>query len=172
MKKNNDYIPISSLNLKLFFKYLFCYFRELIIVFLIISIAAVILGFGNKDIISLVIAYNIIFYIGIFMSTLIHEYSHLLFMKLFAVKNVKVDVSLFRFSLTAKEEIKGKKLLITALAGALNCGIAASFLLVINVLVYHNELFSIIIAIYYFHLVNIIPCFGDGKMILKALTTT
>ncbi|WP_333887892.1 metalloprotease family protein [Clostridium sp.] len=172
MKKNNYYIPISNLSLKLFSKYLFYYFKGLIIVFLLISIATLIFSFGDKSSISLVIDYNVIFYMGIFMSTLIHEYSHLIFMKLFAVKNIKIDVSFFRFSLIAKENVKGKELLIISLAGALNCGIVASLLLVLNALVCHNKLFSIIIAIYYFHLINIIPCFGDGKMILKALTTT
>ena len=34
-----------------------------------------------------------------------------------------------------------------------------------------SELIKVIIWIYYIHLINILPLFGDGKMILKALFT-
>ena len=86
------------------------------------------------------------------------------------MKEIGISSSLYRFSVYTYEDVKGKKLLIIALAGVISALMCGGILSVINIFL-HNDTLKVIIWIYFIHLINILPCFGDGKMILKALFT-
>lgn len=91
-------------------------------------------------------------------------------MKKCGIEYIGIEASIYRFSVFTDEKIEGKKLLLIALSGVLSTTLIGSILLGINMFV-GSELIKVIIWIYYIHLINILPLFGDGKMILKALFT-
>ena len=101
---------------------------------------------------------------------IIHELAHYISMRLYKVKQIGIDTTLFRFSVFTNEEMCGKQLLLVSIAGVVSTTLVGSMLLGIN-MIFNNYIIRVIMWIYYIHLINILPLFGDGKMLLKALIT-
>ena len=91
-------------------------------------------------------------------------------MKKYGVSSIGIETNMYRFSVFTQEDIQGKKLLIISLAGVFSTTCIGCILSVINIFA-DSSIIRIIMWIYYIHLINILPFFGDGKMIIKALVT-
>lgn len=143
------------------------YFKMICIIATSLSLGVLVAGKWNKSIISIVIDFNIVIYLGVVASMVVHELSHYIVMKKCGVKQIGIESSIYRFSVFTEENLDSKKLLLISFAGVISTTIIGSLLLGINMVV-GSKLIKVIIWIYYIHLINILPLFGDGKMILKA----
>lgn len=158
---------ISEINILSFFIKI-CRFYKLIIIFQIFISIALICISKNK-IIYFVLDYWIIFFLGIIVATMIHEYIHVVFMKIYGVEQVTINFTLISISIIVDKKLKAKQLLITALSGPLSCLIVATILLGFNLFIFQNYTLKIIEVLYYFHFVNLLPFSSDGRMIIKAM---
>lgn len=146
------------------------YLMSIIITVSLISIVALVAGKGHISVVDLVTKYNLIIFLGICGSMILHEMSHYIAMRWCQINNIGLETTWFRFSIFTSEQIYGKKLLMIAIAGVFSTTIVGSILFGINLFL-NNYVIKVIMWIYYIHLINILPLFGDGKMLLKALIT-
>ncbi|MBQ2746035.1 MAG: hypothetical protein IJF37_10545 [Lachnospiraceae bacterium] len=116
------------------------------------------------------IYFSLIFFVGVIGSYSIHEYVHILLLRRNGVSQVNVGSSFLKFSIIPDKQLRGKELIIVAVSGPIVCGLIGGISAIIALL--SGSLFLKILAmIYSFHLINLIPVFGDGKMFIKGLFT-
>ncbi len=135
-----------------------------------ICIITLILNFFNhfQNVIQNMEILNVLF--GFVFSIIVHEYSHVFFFKRYGIQRIKISNDLLKFSVSTNERLVGRYLIITAISGPLICGIIGSVLLLISIILNSFSL-KFLSIIYLFQLLNLIPFFGDGKMILKGIFT-
>lgn len=163
-------MKIENVRLKDFVYAVFRYIRPIFIIVSILSLIVVILGKGDRSIVSLVLNFNLIIYLGLVLSMILHESFHYVTMKKCGVKTIGIETNIYRFSVFTEEDVQGKKLLLIALAGVVSTTCIGAILSVVNLFI-NSTIIKVIMWIYYIHLINILPLFGDGKMIIKALIT-
>ena len=146
---------------------IFKYFRVFIVFYILLSIIVLVASEGKLY--DLVGTYFIIFFGGLLLSALIHEYVHIYFFARFGVERVVIDTGIFRFRITPEKQLQGKELRITALAGPMSCVIIGLALCGVEWIGYQNLTISIVKTMYLMHIINIIPVFGDGKCIVKSM---
>ncbi|QBE95945.1 hypothetical protein [Blautia producta] len=136
-----------------------------------IVLSIVILLFTTFKAIVLVIQLNAILFLGIVLSSVFHEYMHMFYMKKFGVKNVIIKTTMYKFAIIPKEDIlQSSRLIITAASGGTICIIVAFILKIIEIVWLGSLAFiDMICLIYILHIINLIPIFGDGQMILKGI---
>lgn len=116
------------------------------------------------------IYFSLILFVGVIGSYSIHEYVHILLLRRNGVSQVNVGSSFLKFSIIPDKQLRGKELIIVAVSGPIVCGLIGGISAIIALL--SGSLFLKILAmIYSFHLINLIPVFGDGKMFIKGLFT-
>lgn len=114
--------------------------------------------------------FNLIMLAGVIGSYSIHEFVHILLLRRKGVSSVDIGSSFLKFSLIPDKQLRGKELIIVAVSGPIACGMLGVILAIMALL--SGSLFLKIMAmIYSFHLINLIPIFGDGKMFIKGLFT-
>lgn len=163
-------LRIEKISLKEFIYAIIRYIRPIFIIVSFLSLIAVIAGKGDKSVIRLICYFNVIIYFGLVFSMILHESFHYIAMKKCGVMSIGIDSNFYRFSVFTHEYIQGNKLLIIALAGVFSTTCIGCTLSVVNIFA-DSSLIRVIMWIYYIHLINILPLFGDGKMIIKALIT-
>ena len=138
---------------------------------LTIVLSVIILLFTNFKATVLVLQLNAILLLGIVLSSVLHEYMHIFFMKKFGVKNVVIKTNMYKFAIIPKEDILlSSKLIITAASGGIICIIVAIILKITEIVLLNDLVFiDIICIIYILHILNLLPVFGDGRMILKGI---
>ena len=151
---------------KVGFRYLFTYFMRCnaLFVALMVVIAGV-LYFFTKEL-STALMFPAVFLGGFIVPVCLHEYMHVYAMRKCNVKTVDISSCLWKVSVKTNEKIQGKKLILVALSGPCVCFLIGVLLLVLWKI---SELMVIKILAYLFmiHLINIVPPFGDGMMVLK-----
>jgi hypothetical protein len=157
-------------NKKVLLNALLKYLGGILVLDLVITGVALYTSKCHTSVVSLIIEYNFVIVFGLCGSMIIHELAHYILMRLYKVKQIGIDTTLFRFSVFTNEEMCGKKLLLVSIAGVVSTTLVGSMLLGIN-MIFNNYIIRVIMWIYYIHLINILPLFGDGKMLLKALIT-
>lgn len=115
--------------------------------------------------------YHIILFFGIFFSFVIHEYMHIFSMKICCKGWVILDCSLYKISVIPEFPIERSHLFIVSMSGPLTCLFICGIILLINYYLNYSIL-TILACIYFFHIINLVPPFGDGKMLLKSLIRT
>ena len=163
---NNKVLINSNINIFKFLLLILKHLKMFIILNSLIMVFALIISRG--ELFNLVAGYFIVFFAGLVMSTLIHEYTHLYFFKKYGINNVVIYPQMLRFSIIPERQLKGSGLRITALSGPLSCIIIGLLLWVFQLLLYSNDTLIIVKIIYLIHSINILPMFGDGKSILKS----
>lgn len=163
-------LRIEKISLKDFMHAVFRYIRPIFIMVSVLSLIVMIAGRGDKSIIRLVCYFNVIIYLGLVLSMILHESFHYIAMKKCGIRVIGIDSNIYRFSVFTQENIQGNKLLFIALAGVFSTTCIGCILSVVNIFA-DSSLIRVIMWIYYIHLINILPLFGDGKMIIKALIT-
>lgn len=143
----------------------FIVFQRVFIVIQFLYIVIFIL-FPNKIVLNIVIKFQIIMLLGLLGSFVLHEYVHILCMKIFYKKNsVKIVSGFTSISIIPCFKIYGKNLLIISMTAPLVCFIVG---LVLYCWKQSPEM-KYISYFYMFHIINLIPPMGDGMMIMKAL---
>ena len=114
------------------------------------------------------IYYHILLVFGVFFSFAIHEYMHIFSMKMCYKGWVILEYSLYKISVIPEFTIEKAHLFLIALSGPLTCLFISCIILLFNYYL-HYFILTILSCIYFFHIINLIPPFGDGKMLLKSL---
>lgn len=155
---------------KINFKYLLFIMLKCNVIFdlLVIIISLITIFFLRNA--NTAIALSVIYFVGFIMSSSLHEYMHVVCMKIAGIQQVRLKNCLWKFSIITDEKVQGKKLIIIALSGPLMCFAIGIVLLVIGI-IWNIDLVLICSALYLIHIVNIIPPLGDGIMIIKGLLT-
>ncbi|MFQ7000497.1 MAG: hypothetical protein ACLRRH_04015 [Clostridium sp.] len=152
------------------FKFICCilqYFKVTTIIMIFLSIVCLMCDFTK--LINIVLEFNALYWGGILLSTFIHEYMHFMFLKRFGVKDVRIKKSFLKFGIVfCEENLKKGKLILVALSGPIICFFIGCILITINMLLC-RKIINFISIVYIFHIVNLVPFFGDGKVILKSL---
>lgn len=166
MKKNKVSIS-TDLSICKFSILVFKYFRVFIVFYVLLSITILVASEGKLY--DLVGTYFIILFGGLIMSALVHEYVHIYFFARFGVERTVIDTEIFRFRIIPEKQLQARELRIVALAGPLSCVIIGLVLCGVECIGYKNVTISIVKTIYFIHLINVIPFFGDGKCIVKSM---
>ncbi|OEK67318.1 hypothetical protein AST00_06545 [Staphylococcus equorum] len=127
----------------------------------------------KKELIMFTLDFSLVLYLGLITPFILHEYMYILFMKKeYSNCEMKIEFSLLKISLLPKiPQISRKTLLKIALLPLI---ILFSIGIVFFVISYIMNYFPLRIVGFLFmiHIINAIPPFGDGLMIIKALLSS
>lgn len=121
----------------------------------------------NMNLLSIFLPFHIIYWIGFVGSFAIHEYMHCLCFRCNNVSEIEVCATFMRFSLRIRGPISPKGKIVAAFSGPCGCFIIGIVLRIVNGLFYHSSTISLLSFVYLFHLINLLPCFGDGRTIIQ-----
>ena len=156
---------IEEVGLRLIFMTIVKQLKWLIVIISIESIVLACVGAFAEA-----ISFILILFVGVIGSYSIHEYIHIVLFRKKGVSLVDIGSSFLKFSIIPDRQLRGKELIIVAISGPLVCGVLGGIFAIIALL--SGSLFLKILAlIYSFHLINLVPIFGDGKMFIKGLFT-
>jgi len=161
----NRAIELEHLSFMKFSFLLLHHFRKTLMIVLVI-LATLMVVFPFREMVYIVTVFFLLISGGLVMSFIIHEYAHIYMMKRKFVGSVTIESNWYRISIVPNFEMQGSKLSAVAAAGPLACLAIAGAL---SLLYYWTGqyVFGALAAIYAFHLVNLLPFFGDGSMIIK-----
>lgn len=157
---------LSQVSFLSFFLWILCCYKFVLLFFMSFSIVIIFLSNGLIPV-SLFHFWYILL-AGFFLSIGIHEYAHLFFMKRFGIHTVTLHSGLLKFQIITTENLTGKKLFLTALSGPLFCSLIGMILFFLAPSTDQSWI-TIVGVIYLLHGINLLPIFGDGKMILKSV---
>ena len=167
-------IPLERLTFLQVLKYVvgsLKWIHSLIFIFcLIVIILGVVLQ--HISIILPFIRYLIVIYVlGIVLSLAIHEYMHILLIKILTNhQEVKIVANWKKFSIKPLRSITGIKSIIIACSGPLVCVAISTFFISFHL--YYNENINILFLLaicYGTHIFNLLPFSGDGLMVMKEI---
>lgn len=148
--------------------YVWC-FRNNLFFDIIMLILAIVLIFFTQTL-EIGMGCLLVYLVGFLGSISIHEYLHIVFMRHFGVKTVKISYGIWKASIITEEDLVGANLIQTAALGPV-----VTFLIGLCGMFFGRQcgsnIVEVISGIYMLHIVNIIPPLGDGKMILKGILT-
>lgn len=155
---------------KVDFRYIFTYFMRCNYVFVILIgiIAAILCAFAKE--IMMALWFLVVFIGGYIIPLSLHEYMHVYAMRRCNVQTVSIENYLWKVSVKTNEKIQGKKLILVALSGPCVCFLIGALLLPIWKIT-GIFVMKILAYMYMIHIINIVPPFGDGVMILKGVLT-
>lgn len=113
---------------------------------------------------------SVIYFLGYIMSASLHEYMHIVCMRRAGIQQIRLENNLWKFSIITDEKVQGKVLIAIALSGPLMCFVIGIVLIFIG-RIWRVDLMLICSALYLIQIVNVIPPFGDGIMIIKGVLT-
>ncbi|MBT2617763.1 MULTISPECIES: metalloprotease family protein [unclassified Bacillus (in: firmicutes)] len=118
-----------------------------------------------------ILKFYVVFFVGLFLSYIIHEYLHIWCLKRSREEGeIVVEFSLMKISLYPQFELSKGEMLKVALLPALMLPIVG--LGFVSIGTWMEQTFLTLTGyIYILHVINILPPLGDGIMILKALLT-
>lgn len=123
---------------------------------------------GNGILIP-IIQFQSIYWFGIVLSYGVHEYLHGIFLKKEGATEVWLYTGLFKFSVCSFEYMSAKSKILVALSGPLCCIIIGLLIYILSLICNGSMTLHIISAIYFMHGINLLPIFGDGKVIIRSL---
>lgn len=143
-------------------------FKYLIYIYIFGSVFAIIMC-PSIGLATLLFNINFIFLLGIILSVTLHEYGHVYMVKkLSSIDKIKIIIKMNSFSIVPIGQTSGKKTILIALCGPGICALIGLGLVLIGK--YLNSLIIVITGGFYLtHVIDIIPLFGDGKMIIKGI---
>lgn len=156
---------VNDINLSTIFCTLLKQLRWLIVIVLVECVILACVGAFCGS-----VSFLAILFAGLLGSYSIHEYVHILLLRRSGVSDVEIGSTFLKFSIIPNEQLRGKKLIIVAVSGPLVCGLIGGISAIIA-LRSGSLFFKVIAMIYSFHLINLVPIFGDGKMFIKGLFT-
>lgn len=112
----------------------------------------------------------LILFFGYILSFSLHEYMHIWCMRRNGIKNVEIEITLLKFSIKTYEKLEGCKLVITAMSGPIVCFFVGVVIELLGKWI-GNRFLEFGSVLYLLQIVNILPFWGDGKMIIKGVLT-
>ncbi|WYJ97553.1 hypothetical protein DOK67_0001862 [Enterococcus sp. DIV0212c] len=147
------------------------YFRLLIAFVTVNSLIMIGIGlyYWDIELIKFTSSCFTLFFIGVIFSTFLHEYMHVLGARKAGAKCMEIQVTCFRFSLKIdSSQLSDNNQLWVAFLGPGSC-LVVSFIFYSLSLFDNNVLLRSLSFLYGFHIINLLPIFGDGKVIFKVL---
>jgi hypothetical protein len=118
---------------------------------------------------KLILQFHIIFFSGLLLSYIVHEYLHIECLKRSREEGeIEVKLSLMKITIYPQFELSKGEMLKVALAPGLLLPIVGLFLISVGAWTKQTYL-TLTGYIYVLHVINIFPPLGDGLMIIKAL---
>lgn len=124
----------------------------------------------NMNLLLFGIYIGAVFYLGLFLSFILHEYLHIVLLKKnYGQFNIEIRFSWKKISLLPRIPNMDPAVIIkVALYPLLILLIMGIFFVIIHIIT-GILFFKILGVIYIFHIINIIPPFGDGIMLIKGI---
>jgi len=144
------------------------HYKRMLLLFLFITLIPL-LFVPSIYMANFIFRFYIIFFVGLLLSYILHEYLHIQCMKRNRSKGeIKIELSLTKISLFPQFELSKWEMIKVALLPALLLPIVGLILIFIGN--WTEQAFLTITGyIYIFHIISIVPPLGDGMMIIKAL---
>lgn len=114
--------------------------------------------------------YSAILFGGVYGSFTIHEFMHIKMMRKYGVKQVEIKTTMLKIEIVSKLSLKGTELILVAISGPITCALMGCFCYGLAI-VFEIGACRIIAIIYFLHIINLLPIFADGKMVIKGLFT-
>ena len=109
------------------------------------------------------------FIFGHLLSSTLHEWLHIKCMRIFGAEKILVDKTLFKISVITETPLIGWRLIVTAVSGPVICGAFGFLILLVPI---GNSIWVDLCGVLFCsHIINLLPFFGDGKMIIKGILT-
>lgn len=148
------------------------YFRVSLIFISLCSVITIGLGLIYQD--FQLIKYTMysfsLFICGIVSPTYVHEYMHIIGLRKTEVQFIEIQTTWLRFSLKITNlEISNKNRILIALLGPLSCFCIAFLFYTLSLFFLKSFFIKSLAILYGFHIINLLPIFGDGKTIFKIL---
>lgn len=164
----NPSYPLQKLSFVLLTRIIVSHYKKMLILFFLMTLFPLLLV-PSINMANLILHFYIIFFAGLLLSFIVHEYLHIQCLKRSRDEGeIEIELSLMKISLFPKFEMSKGEMIKVALLPAL-------FLPIIGLIPFFigkwtgQVSFTITGYIYIFHVINIVPPLGDGMMILKAL---
>ncbi|APT17795.1 metalloprotease family protein [Staphylococcus epidermidis] len=124
----------------------------------------------KKEFLLFFINISIIFYLGLILSFILHEYLHIVLLKKdYGEDYIEIRFSVLKISLLPHvNKIKNKVLIKVALIPLLILFIIGIILVIFSYIINYSSI-KINGFIFILHIINAFPPLGDGMMIMKAL---
>lgn len=167
MKEDKFFQKIHRVSLGNILKMIHRRLRIISGLFLTMSVACYVIV-GNGMLIP-IMQFQSIYWFGIVLSYGVHEYLHGMFLKKEGAIEVWLYTGLFKFSVCSFECMSAKSKILVALSGPLCCMMLGILIYILSLICNGSMTLYIISAIYFMHGINLLPIFGDGKVLLRAL---
>ena len=131
---------------------------------LVIMISVSSLLIGDYFLVQLSCKFLMVYYLGLILPYTLHEYFHAKLLEYFKV-DIKIEYTVFRFSIIALTEMSGISEILVALVGPVGVFMIGLLLWISNITFYGINL-NFLTYFYLFHLIFLLPVFGDGKIVL------
>lgn len=157
--------------LKLFKEILLCVFNNIkvfIFIFGLLNILLLIYIIYSKYFI--IIYFQLKFFviaINFFFSFVLHEYMHATYLSMKNI-NFKIEKDLLKFSIIPIEEHSSKDMVLCGAVGPVIPFLLGTIVYVFSNFI-DNFLLKMVSFVYIFHIIYILPIFGDGKAIIKGI---
>lgn len=161
-------INLTNLKFALVLKYVFVYLKWMTISVCVFFLLILILV---PEMYVEILSYLLIYIFGVIVSIGIHEYAHIFVIrKLTDLSKVKIRITGNKFEIVSLLPIKGRISIIVAFAGPFSCvGVAIVLYCINNIILPSGFILSSLSICYGLHIINFLPFFGDGLMILKEI---
>lgn len=154
---------IDRINLLNFFL-IFLKFYKYELLFLTIFFIGIYIFLAYFGVAELAIYYAVLS-IGLVISYLLHEYSHIIVFKIInKTGEMTIEKNWHRISIVPSYKVSGKNLIFVAISGPLICGFIGFLLLFSPYLI-----IQIVGGFFLVHLLFVLPPFGDGMMMIKGI---
>lgn len=167
MKEDKFFQKIHRMSLGNILKMIHRRLRIISGLFLAMSVACYVIV-GNGMLIP-IMQFQSIYWFGIVLSYGVHEYLHGVFLKKEGAKEVLLYTGLFKLSVCSVECMSAKSKILVALSGPLFCMTLGILIYILSFICNGSMALYIISAIYLLHGINLLPVFGDGKVLFRAL---
>lgn len=162
--------PVKELSFLLFFKLVFGHYLKIIVAVGLITLLPLFID-TSWIMFRFILQFHIVFFGGLFLSFVIHEYLHALSLR--GSENegeVKITFSSAKITIFPKFELTSKEMMKVAVLPLIILPIIGLLLIMLSKWI--NQPFIMFTGyLYVLHIVNILPPLGDGMMIIKAIVT-
>lgn len=160
--------PVTQLTFIQLFKLMINYYKKMIIGFVLLTLLPLLVD-TSWIMMRYIFKFHVIFFGGLMLSFVIHEYLHLFCLKNSKkTGNVEIEFTLFKISIHPKFQLTSKEIIKVALLPIIILPLIG-FLLIFLATLTNQKFLMFTGYLYVFHIINIIPPLGDGMMILKAI---
>lgn len=161
---------LKNLSFRSFINSVIIQYKKVVITFGFLTILPL-LADHSWFMIRSILKFHSIFFGGLFLSYVLHEYLHLVILKnSHRDGRVEIEFTLWRISIYPQFKLSAKEMIKVAILPIVVLPIVGVILILFGK--FFGQTFLIMTGLLYvFHVINIVPPFSDGMMIIKAIVS-